>query len=254
MQKSTILVLFLLLLAQFSFSQESDSSKRITHFSGAISVTNNGLSLVPTFSLGKPAALAILSIGGKKFSFEPDMRFALEGRPWSFLFWTRYKLLKTEKIAITVGSHPALNFKTFTSDDGTKTTVVRRFLAGELSPNYFFTKNISIGVYYLYAYGFDRGIHGTPKNNHFVTINSNLSNIKIPCRLLLRVTPQFYYLKQDRRDGYYFTSAFNLARKNFPLSVSSIINKSFESNIIGSEDFVWNISLVYSFKKDYVEK
>ena len=254
MQKNSILVLFLLLLAPFCFSQKIDSTKRVTHFSGSVSVTNNGLSLVPTFSLGKPAALAILLIGGKKFSFEPDMRFALEGRPWSFLFWTRYKLLKTEKFAITVGSHPALNFKTFTSADGTATTVVRRFLAGELSPNYFFTKNISIGIYYLYAYGFDRGLHGTPKNNHFVTINSNFSNIKLPYRFLMRVTPQFYYLKQDQRDGYYFTSAFNLARKNFPLSISSIINKSFESNIIGSKDFVWNISLVYSFKKDYVEK
>jgi len=254
MQKNTISVLVLLMLAHFSFSQKSDSSKRTTHFSGSISVTNTGLSLVPTFSLGKAAALVNLSIGGKKFSFEPDMRFALEGRPWSFLFWTRYKLLKTEKFAITVGTHPALNFKTFTSVDGTVTTVVRRFLAGELSPNYFFTRNISIGAYYLYAYGFDRGIHGTPKNNHFVTINSNFSNIKLPYKFYMKFTPQFYYLKQDQRDGYYFTSAFNLARKNFPLSVSSVINKPIETNIIGGQDFVWNISLIYSFKKNYVEK
>ena len=141
MQKNAILVLFLLLLAHFSFSQKSDSSKRVTHFSGSISVTNNGLSLVPTFSLGEPAALVNLSIAGKKFSFDPDMRFALEGKPWSFRFWARYKLLKTEKFAITLGAHPALNFKTFTSAvDGTETTVARRFLAGELSPNYFFTK------------------------------------------------------------------------------------------------------------------
>ena len=253
MHKNTILVLFLLLLVHFSFSQKSDSSKRITHFSGSVSVTNNGLSLVPTFSLGEPAALVNLSIGGKKFSFEPDMRFALEGKPWSFRFWARYKLLKTEKFAITLGSHPALNFKTFTSTvDGTETTVVRRFLAGELSPNYFITKNISIGVYYVYAYGFDQG---TPKNNHFVTLNSNFSNIKLPFNFLMRFTPQFYYLKQDQREGYYFTSEFHLEKKNFPLSVSSIINKAIESNIIGSEDFVWNISLIYSFnKKEYVEK
>ena len=254
MQKNTvILVVVLLILSHSSFSQKSDSAKKITHFSGSVSVTNNGLSLVPTFSLGEPAALVNLSIGGKKFSFEPDMRFALEGKPWSFRFWARYKLLKTEKFAITLGSHPALNFKTFTSAvDGTEITVVRRFLAGELSPNYFFTKNISIGVYYVYAYGFDQG---TPKNNHFVTINSNFSNIKLPFNFLMRITPQFYYLRQDERDGYYFSSEFHLARKNFPLSISSIINKEFESNIIGSEDFVWNISLIYSFnKKEYVEK
>jgi hypothetical protein len=160
--------------------------------------------------------------------------------------------LKTEKFAITVGTHPALNFKTFTSVDGRETIVVRRFLAGELSPNYFFTKNISIGVYYVYAYGFDQG---TPKNNHFVTLNSNFSNIKLPFNFLINVIPQFYYLKQDQRDGYYFTSEFHLAKKNFPLSLSSIINTPIESNIIGGQDFVWNIILIYSFnKKQFVEK
>jgi hypothetical protein len=253
MQKNTILVVVLLLFAHFSFSQKSDTAKKITHFSGSVSVTNNGLSLVPTFSLGEPAALVNLSIGGKKFSFEPDMRFALEGKPWSFRFWARYKLLKTEKFAITLGSHPALNFKTITSAvDARETIVVRRFLAGELSPNYFFTKNISIGVYYVYAYGFDQG---TPKNNHFVTLNSNFSNIKLPFNFLISVIPQFYYLKQDEQDGYYFTSEFHLAKKNFPLSLSSIINTPIESNIIGGQEFVWNISLIYSFtKKQYVEK
>ena len=253
MQKNTILVVVLLLFAHFSFSQKSDTAKKITHFSGSVSVTNNGLSLVPTFSLGEPAALVNLSIGGKKFSFEPDMRFALEGKPWSFRFWARYKLLKTEKFAITLGSHPALNFKTITSAvDARETIVVRRFLAGELSPNYFFTKNISIGVYYVYAYGFDQG---TPKNNHFVTLNSNFSNIKLPFNFLISVIPQFYYLKQDEQDGYYFTSEFHLAKKNFPLSVSSIINTPIESNIIGGQEFVWNISLIYSFnKKQYIEK
>jgi len=253
MQKNTvILVVVLLMLSHSSFSQKSDSTKKVTHFSGSVSVTNNGLSLVPTFSLGEPAALVNLSIGGKKFSFEPDMRFALEGKPWSFRFWARYKLLKTEKFAITVGTHPALNFKTFTAVDARETIVVRRFLAGELSPNYFFTKNISIGVYYVYAYGFDQG---TPKNNHFVTLNSNFSNIKLPFNFLINVIPQFYYLKQDQRDGYYFTSEFHLAKKNFPLSLSSIINTPIESNIIGGQDFVWNISLIYSFnKKQFVEK
>ena len=86
MQKNTILVVVLLLFAHFSFSQKSDTAKKITHFSGSVSVTNNGLSLVPTFSLGEPAALVNLSIGGKKFSFEPDMRFALKESHGLFVF------------------------------------------------------------------------------------------------------------------------------------------------------------------------
>jgi len=42
--------LFFLLLVHFSFSQKADTAKNSTHFSGSISVTNNGISLVPTFS------------------------------------------------------------------------------------------------------------------------------------------------------------------------------------------------------------
>lgn len=148
---------------------------------------------------------------------------------------------------ISVGAHPALNFKTVSSPvDGKETLIARRFLAGELSPNYFLTKSVTIGVYYLYSYSFDQG---TAKNTHFVTLNSNFSNIKLPYRLFIKFIPQVYYLKQDRQDGFYFTSALTLARKHFPLSVSSITNKTIETNIVGSKDFVWNISLIYSFNK-----
>jgi aryl-alcohol dehydrogenase-like predicted oxidoreductase len=45
-------------------------------------VTNNGISLVQTFSLGKPAAIVTLSIGKGKLSFEPDLRFSLKEKPW----------------------------------------------------------------------------------------------------------------------------------------------------------------------------
>jgi hypothetical protein len=34
--------------------------------------------------------------------------------------------------------------------------------------------------------------------------------------------------KLDAEDGFYFTSAFTLAKANFPLSVSAIINKTIE--------------------------
>jgi len=47
------LVLFYILLNlnYYSFSQNSDSTKVISHFGGAVTVTNNGISLIPTFLL-----------------------------------------------------------------------------------------------------------------------------------------------------------------------------------------------------------
>src|SRR6266487_2475474 len=132
--KKALLFFALLNLAHFSFSQRTDSTKSISHFSGTVSITNNGISLIPTFSLGKPATIVNLSMGKGKLRFEPELRFALEGKPWSFLFWWRYKLVNNNKVAITPGGHPAMNFKTEThSVNGVsrKYIVIRRYLAGE---------------------------------------------------------------------------------------------------------------------------
>ena len=78
MQKHTVLlVVIFLLLAHFSFSQKVDSTKSISYFSGAVGVTNNGISIVPSFSLDKPAVQFNLAMGKNRSSFEPDIRFSL---------------------------------------------------------------------------------------------------------------------------------------------------------------------------------
>lgn len=56
MQKITgLLILAFLLLTHSSFSQKKDSTSNIFHLSGSVGITNNGISIVPSFSLGKPA-------------------------------------------------------------------------------------------------------------------------------------------------------------------------------------------------------
>jgi hypothetical protein len=247
-----LLIIVSLLLTHFSFSQKTDSTKSMYQIKGAVTVTTKGISLVPTFTLGKPAAIFDLSMGKKKLFFEPQLRFSLKGKPWSFLFWWRYKLVKTNKIAVTLGAHPALNFREETNTvNGVSNTimVVRRYLAAEISPNYFISKNTSIGMYYLISHGLDKG---TINTGHFLTINSNFSHIKLGNQFFARFNPQVYYLYQDGKDGFYVTSALTLAKKNFPLTLQSIMNKVIHTNIT-SQNFVWNVSLVYSFNKKYVK-
>lgn len=250
MQKNTGLLVFVFLFfTHLSFSQEVDSTKNISNFSGAVSITNNGLSFIPTFSLGKPATIVNLAIGKDKLSFEPELRFSLEGKPWSFLFWWRYKLLKSDKVAINVGTHPALNFRTqAVSINGVPKDVIvtRRYLAGEISPKYYLSKDISIGIYYLYSRGIDKD---AIRNTNFVTVNSNFSDLKLSDQVFMKFTPQFYYLKLDLEDGFYFSSSLTLAKRSFPLSISAVINKAIHTNITASKNLVWNTSLIYSFNK-----
>ena len=249
-----IVLVGLSLFAHFAFAQKIDSTKTINHVGGGVTATNNGISLLPTFSLGKPAVIFDMSVGNKKLSFEPQLRFSMKGKPWVFLFWWRYKLLENEKFFIRIGAHPAFAFKTVPitiNGDTSQTMIAHRYLAGEFSPNYYIKKNISIGIYYLHSHGFDEG---ATRTTHFITVNSNFSNIKLSANYYMKFFPQLYYLRIDEKEGYYGTATLTFARRNFPLSLQSILNQTIETNIPAKRDFVWNASLIYTFNNEFVRK
>jgi hypothetical protein len=251
--RKAFLFFVLLNFTHFALAQKIDSTGSIGHLTSVVSVSTNGISTIPSFTLGKPAVIFDLSIGTRKLSFEPQFRFALEGKPWSFLFWGRYKLLTTQKFQFNIGVHPALNFRTTTiQSNGASREVIfaRRYLAGELSPTYLLAKNFSTGLYYLYSRCLEKDV---ARNTHFLGLRGNFSNIRITKKYFMRFTPQFYYLKTDKPDGFYFTSTLTLAKKNFPFSLSSVINKTIQTDIPGGKDFLWNITLIYFFNKEYVE-
>tara|TARA_R110002074_G_scaffold161480_11_gene319566 strand:- start:42033 stop:42806 length:774 start_codon:yes stop_codon:yes gene_type:complete len=243
--KNLLSIILILCFTAIVCSQEEDKLKIKDHFSGSITATNNGISLVPTFSLGKPAAIFNLKMAKKDFSFEPEMRFGLNAKPWSFLFWFRYKAINNERFSLRVGAHPALNFRTINvMSNGVERGLIetRRYVASEIVPNYKITENTSVGMYYLFSKGLDDGL----KTAHFVTVNSNFSNVMLTEDYFLNISPSVYYLKLDKNDGFYTTATVNFKKKDFPLSLQTIFNQRIKSNII-SDNLVWNVSLVYSF-------
>jgi hypothetical protein len=252
--KRPLLFILLLNLSILVSSQKSDSTIVASYFGGGVTVTNNGISLIPTFSIDKPAVLFDLTAGRGKLSFEPQFRFSLEGKPWTFFFWWRYKLVNTSKFFVRVGVHESLSYSTLsvvTKGESKETIITQRYLAGEFTPNYFLTKNISIGLYYLYSYGIDNEF---VRNTHFGMLDINFSNMKISDKFFLSYMPQIYYLRINKSDGYNITSTLTLARKKFPVSFSVFGNKTIKSNVPGHKDFVWNASLIYSFNNQYFKK
>ena len=248
-----LLVVLFICNGLHSFAQKADSTKPTKHFSGTASITNNGIALVPNFSLEKPAVLFIMSLGGERFSFDPDIRFGLDGKPWTMLFWARYKLITQSKFRLHTGAHLGMNFRnTLISINNipSENSIARRYLAAELAPNYYFTKNISAGAYYLYSRGLD---DGTTKNTHFLTLNANFSHLTLTKDFYLRFNPQVFYLYQDGREGYFATGLVALAKNNFPLSLSYLVNKRI-SGIILSKDFINSFSLIYSFNRKFITK
>lgn len=249
MKKNTIKILLLIALFTntFVFAQESNNTKNEIKIKGAINVTNNGISIIPTFTLGKPAAILDLSIGTSKLTFEPEFRVSLEGKPWSFVFWGRYKVYKSEKFSLNIGAHPSYVFKTIplTKDGITSSYIVtQRYVGTEVVPTYHVSKDLTLGMYYLYGHGIDSG---TIKNTHFVTVNTTISNIEVSNNLRMKISPQLYYLRMNDVDGIYTSTSFTVSKVDNPIAVSLFFNKVINTNITASKDFVWNATLTYTF-------
>jgi len=249
------LILFLLLsgISCLAFSQKTDSTKTPTYLGATITLTNKGISSIPNLTLGKPAVIFYLSVG-KRIRFEPEFRVALEGKPWMFIFWGRYDLLNTSKIFIKMRANASLAFNTLSvTTDNVQNDVLKasRVLTGDLSASYFLTKNITIGPYYMYNYGVEKN---SIKNTHLISLRTAFSNINISDGFFIGINPQVYFLKMDQYNGFYVNSTLTLAKRNFPVSFSALINKAIHTEIPFGENFLWNVSVIYTFNKKYVEQ
>ncbi|MFD2200991.1 hypothetical protein [Shivajiella indica] len=247
---SGFLVVFLMAK---SYAQEEKQSPN-GYFKGNISVTNNGLSLIPAFSLNRPAAIFELSLGGDKLSFDPEMRFALDGQPWSFIFWWRYKIFKSDKFRLHIGAHPAFIFEEKMVDDGTGNMVesmeAKRFFAGEISPSYTFNDKIRLNFLYLAG----RSLGKVPYAlNQFVATGAHFTKIPLSEKYFFNASPQFFYLKMNEDDGYFASASIVIGRKDFPVSLGSIISKKIVSQI-EVDNWIWNISLIYSFNNEFIKR
>jgi hypothetical protein len=245
----------LILLSTLSFFLAHAQPKDSTfHFRTDLTLTNNGFSIVPAFTLGAPAAFLDMQMGNKRLTFEPQFRFALEGRPWSFIFIYRYKVILKPKFRLTVGTHaPGLNYITRTVDvNGIQEplSVARRFLAAEIIPSYKVSDHVSVGAYYLRGHAFQK--HG-PQNTNFLALQGNFTKIKLAGKSYFSFSPQVFYLKVDSDIGYYVNATTVLGIHGFPVTLSGIVNKAIQSDI-AARDFDWALNLVYTIDRNFVMK
>ena len=75
---------------------------------------------------------------------------------------------------------------------------------------YSLSKNFKVGIYYIYAFGFD----DSSKHTNFLVFNTFFPSIPISNKIDLGIFPNIYYLKMDELEGSYFSSTFRLTKKN----------------------------------------
>jgi hypothetical protein len=241
-----------LFLSIFSVSaQTPDSTKNITQFSGSVGITNNGFSIIPTFSLNSPAAIINLAWRKKRLSFEPDIRLVPDASKGGMLWWLRYKIVDNKKFGLRAGVHPAFTLiKREDTEDGVtkEITEMLRFGAFELVPSYQISKKVGVSAMYLEGHGFQK--HG-PQTTRVLFLNTAFTNLGLSKNIRINFFPSVFFLNTDGYRGDYFTLTTVLAHKKLPFSLSSTINQTFKSNVPGNKDFMWNVGLNYGFSKNY---
>ncbi len=225
---------------------------KISSFTAIVTVQTKGISTIPNLTLGKPAAIFDMKIG-RKLTFEPQFRFALTGKPWAMVFWWRYIPTINDKFRVIFSTNYSFSYKTITiASSAEPQEIIRttRYLVGAIEPVYQVSKHIDIGMYLFYNYGIERFI---TRNTWMFSLRPGFSNIPIAKNISARINPEIYYLKMDKTDGVYLNARFSVSKKNFPLSISALINKPLRSNIPSEYDFLWNAGFSYTFSKRYIE-
>jgi hypothetical protein len=229
----------------------ADSTHAISRFSGNIGITNNGFSIIPTFSLNSPAVIMNYYVRKKRFSFDPDIRLVPDGSKGGLLFWFRYYAIEQKKFSLRLGAHPAFSLirRTVTENAvDTEITEVLRFAAGEIVPNYQITKNWGVSAVYLHGSGLQQ--HG-PQRTNVLFLNTSIANIKVAKQLRFQLIPTVFFLNVDGNTGDYLSVTGILSHQKWPFLLQSTVNQTFRSNIPGNQNFMWNVTLNYRFSRNY---
>lgn len=248
-----LILLLSICFTQIVTAQENDSTiTKVNNFTGAVTIQSKGISTIPNLTLGKPAAVFDMKMG-RKLTFEPQFRFSLDGKPWAMVFWWRYYGSIGNKFKVTLHTNYSLSYKSINSYTslGVSQEIIRttRYLVGAIAPSYQVNRYLGIGMYFFYNWGIEKFI---TRNTIMVSLRP-VTNIPVTKNVVARITPEIYHLTMDDDEGMFLNASFLVSKKNFPLSVSGLINKPLKSNIPSEYDFLWNVGLSYTFNKQYIE-
>ena len=256
--RKLIPIVFICLWSAQSFaqtvSQEQDTVRNSLSLSGMFSVTNNGFSYVPAFTLDAPAVFAGVNVEKNRLGFNTEFRYALSGRPWFLMFVTSYKVVNTPKTRVSLGIHfPGVAFfETPVVVDGEEKVLIeaQQAISPEFNAGFNLSEHIAVGALYMYFIGLGDAY---VKHGHFPALWFRFAAIPITKNIAFHFNGQLFYLNMAGDAGYYVAWNLELLKKDFPLSLSSSMYKTISSEIEG-KDFNWNVSLNYVFGKRYVEQ
>ncbi len=223
--------------------EKSDSVKTKLIFNGNVSLNSNGMAPIPAFSLGKPALIGAFSLQKKRFSYDGQLAYGLNLRPWIIDNWLHYRLIYKPKFELRTGVDFGMLFSQYDAGDY-EILQGQQYITLELACIYRFSPKSSLSLMYWNDNGQD---HGTI-NGSFYNILYEVVDIGIGKSVLLAASLQLFYLAYTgNNDGLFISPRIATSVKKIPLTLFFQATQPLTTNIEPNPGFKWNAGLAYSF-------
>ena len=237
-------LLIISFIFSISWSQESPDSTRSKKLkAGAtVSLNSNGIAYVPAFSLDKPAVIGTLSLVKGRFSYDPQLSYSLELRPWIIDNWFHYKIVDRPAFEFKAGAVISSFFSEYETE-GEVIHQAQKYMAVEFISTYRFSRQGSLAFTYL----LDRGQDPGTMQGHFFNLQADRSGISIGKKGLLDTRLQVFYIDYNYNNDGLFTAAYiSASLRNIPFAIFAQAILPITSNMKPSPEFKWNVGLSYT--------
>jgi hypothetical protein len=222
---------------------ESDSTKHPLKVSGDVSLNSNGIAPIPAFALGKPTVMANIILTKNRFSYNPQLSYGLNFKPWIIDNWFRYKMIVKPKFELRVGLDISMFFSEYETPDD-EVWRGQRWIALELAGLYKFTKTSSLGLMIWY----DKGLEEGTISGYFINFVADKTDIRICKNILMGINIQAFYINYtDNNDGFFISPKVSFSLKKPSFFIFGQLIQPLTSNIDPYPDFQWNIGIGYKF-------
>lgn len=241
--KSFLFFIFFIITTLAIAMEKSDSIKYPVNLSGTVSLNSNGIAPIPSFSLGKSMVSATISITKNRFSYDPQLSYGFDMKPWIIDNWFHYKLMDRSKFELRTGINASMFFSEYkTTDEAIYQG--QRYATFELAGMYKFSKTSSLSLITWY----DKGLEDGTISGYFLNLVADKSDIRVGNHFLMAVNLQTFYIDfTDKNDGLFISPKISCSSMDVPGFIFFQAIQPLISNILPSPEFQWNVGIGFSF-------
>ncbi len=241
--RTILFVIFFTVAISAISGERSDTTKNPVKVSGILSLNLNGIAPVPAFALGKPAIIANASVRKGRFSYDPQIAYGLNFKPWIIDNWFHFNLLNTSRFEIRTGVDISMFFSDYDSPDGT-ILQGQRYIALELSGKYKLSRKSSFEL----MFWLDNGIEEGTISGYFINLVYDISDIHLGKNLLLAINVQAFGIDYtDNNDGFFLSPKLTFSTPALPLILFGQGIVPISTNMEPHPDFQGNVGFGYTF-------